>query len=178
LRACASASSASHWRSATRSAPCSPKRCVCSRRSAGRLCVIETGVAEGVSGTAFLALSHDVRVRSVKKMSKKTLTMLRAPHARLLPRSRGVRRSRVARLQKTRGARGRGSPHGALNSSVTFAQRAEPSLCARMRRLELTRMFRLAPELGTQHRPACLFCFVPRDIGLYGNLRVECGLQT
>ena len=57
-RVCASASSASHRRSAARSAPCSSRRRACSSRSADRLCVMETGVVAGVSGTAFLALKN------------------------------------------------------------------------------------------------------------------------
>ena len=58
-RVWASASSASHRRSAARSAPCSSRRCACSSRSTDRLCVMETGVAAGVSGTAFLALKKN-----------------------------------------------------------------------------------------------------------------------
>jgi hypothetical protein len=101
----------------TRSAPCSSRRCTCSRHSEDRLWVIKTGIAKGVSGTIFLALSHDAQVRDVKKkerVRRKTPTMLRAPHVQPPPPPRGVRRSRTAHPQKLHSARGCHSPHRAL----------------------------------------------------------------
>ena len=118
--------------------------------------MIETGVAGGASGAAFLALNAPMKfVPEIRK--RKRLAQL-------------IRRSRTALEGAVLFAK-----H--LDSRVALRHLAQP-LRARTRCLEVVRMFHLARKLSAQHGPSCSFGFVPSEVCLHGVVSIECGLQA